>query len=63
MRWIRVRRIAADVSSSAGRIGKVVLEQNPFFRTWRVAFEFEPGGVETPIDLRAYLKSGEEALT
>ena len=55
--------VEADVSSSAGRIGKVVVEKNPFTGTWRVAFGFEPGGVETPIDLRAYLKSGKEALT
>ncbi len=55
--------VEADVSSSAGRIGKVVVEKNPFTGTWRVAFGFEPGDVETPIDLRAYLKSGKEALT
>jgi len=55
--------VEADVSSSAGRIGKVVVEKNPFTGTWRLAFYFEPGGVETPIDLRAYLKSGKEALT
>jgi glucan biosynthesis protein len=27
------------------------------------AITIEPGGVGTPIDLRAYLKSGKEALT
>ena len=40
-----------------------MVEKNPFTGTWRLAFYFEPGGVEMPIDLRAYLKSGKEALT
>jgi glucans biosynthesis protein len=55
--------VEAEVSSSAGRIGKVVVEKNPFTGTWRLVVYFEPGGVEAPIDLRAYLKSGKEALT
>jgi periplasmic glucans biosynthesis protein len=55
--------VEADVSSSAGRIGKVVVEKNLFTGTWRLVVYFEPGGGETPIDLRAYLKSGKEALT
>ncbi len=56
--------VEAEVSSSAGRIGKdVTVEKDPFTATWRLAFYLELGGVETPIDLRAYLKSGKEALT
>ena len=55
--------VAADVSSSAGRIGKVEVYKNLFTGTWRLVFNFEPGDVETPIDLRAYLKSGKEVLT
>ncbi|MDQ3776426.1 MAG: glucan biosynthesis protein [Pseudomonadota bacterium] len=55
--------VEADVSSSAGRIDRVRIVKDPFTATWRLVFAFEPGDVQTPIDLRAYLKSGNEALT
>ncbi|ADJ29387.1 glucan biosynthesis protein G [Nitrosococcus watsonii] len=55
--------VEADISTSQGRIMHPVVHKNPFTNHWRLSFELESEASEKPIDLRAYLKVGEETLS
>ncbi len=56
-------KIEAEVDASSGAIGNVVVHKNTETGGWRLSFELDPGAVESPIELRALLRSGGEALT
>jgi glucans biosynthesis protein len=54
--------IDAVVTSSSGRIDNKVVQRNDFIDGWRVFFEFTPEDAAT-VELRCFLKLGEDALT
>jgi glucans biosynthesis protein len=54
--------IEAVVTASSGTIDNQTVYRNPFIEGWRVSFELKPEG-EAPVELRCFLKSGEDALT
>ena len=54
--------IDAVVTASTGTIDNQTVHRNPFIEGWRVSFELKPED-EAPVELRCFLKSGEDALT
>lgn len=54
--------IEAHVETTPGRIFNLVVYKNPITRNWRLSFKLDPGSEEL-VDLRAYLKAGEETLS
>ncbi len=55
-------QLTVDVSSSVGKLGPAVLEQNSFTDGFRVFFEFTPGE-ETLAELRCVLRSGDTPVS
>jgi periplasmic glucans biosynthesis protein len=45
------------------KLNHASLQKNPLNGTWRLAFTVRPDGTGRPVELRAYLKRGDEALT
>lgn len=56
-------QIEAEVDASAGAVENAIVHKNAETGAWRLSFELDPGQVEAPIELRAWLRSGREALT
>ena len=54
--------VEAVVTASTGRISNQTVQHNDFIDGWRVFFDLKPEG-EAPVELRCFLKSGEDALT
>ena len=54
--------LSARVSASEGEVSNVVLQPHPDIQGWRIAFAFEPKGVEVA-ELRAEMVRGEERLS
>lgn len=54
--------IDAAISTSAGQIVEPRTRRNPETGRWRTSFELAPEG-DKPIELRCYLKSGDDILT
>jgi glucans biosynthesis protein len=54
--------LQASVSASAGQIVNLTTYRNVETGGWRTSFELAPDG-DQPIELRGYLKSGDEFLT
>ena len=55
--------VEAIVNASSGRIKNTVVHKNMLTGDWRLAFELEPDPNQSPVDLRAYLRIGNEVLT
>jgi glucans biosynthesis protein len=55
--------IEAEVSASAGKITNIVVQKNSENDRWRLSFDLEPEKDKDPVELRAMLKSGKDALT
>ncbi|WP_295387560.1 glucan biosynthesis protein [uncultured Thiodictyon sp.] len=54
--------VEAVVTSSSGTLSKSIVQPNPETNGWRLFFELTPdGGV--PVDLRAYLRNGNDVLS
>jgi glucans biosynthesis protein len=56
------QEIQPTVSTSAGEITNLVVYRNAKTGGWRLSFELAPAG-DKPIELRGYLKSGDDVLT
>ncbi|MFN3919436.1 MAG: glucan biosynthesis protein [Methylohalobius sp.] len=56
-------KLEAEVDTSMGAVDNVVVHKNPETGGWRLSFELDPREDESPIELRAFLRSGKEALT
>jgi glucans biosynthesis protein len=54
--------VEAVITASAGTIDNQTVHRNPFIDGWRVFFDVKPTG-STPVELRCFLKSGEDTLT
>jgi glucans biosynthesis protein len=54
--------VEAVVTASTGRIDNQAVQRNDFIGGWRVFFDLKPEG-EAPVEIRCFLKSGEDALT
>jgi glucans biosynthesis protein len=54
--------VEAVVATTAGQLSKPVVQANPETRGWRLFFELTPDG-ETPADLRAFLRHGDDVLS
>ena len=54
--------VEAVVTTSVGTLSKPVVQPNPEARGWRLFFELNPDG-DGPVDLRAYLKKGDDVLS
>jgi glucans biosynthesis protein len=54
--------VEAVITASTGTINHQTVQRNPFIDGWRVFFDLKPQG-NAPIELRCFLKSGEETLT
>jgi glucans biosynthesis protein len=54
--------VEAVVTASAGRVDNQTVQRNDFIDGWRVFFDLKPAG-EAPVELRCFLKVGEDALT
>jgi glucans biosynthesis protein len=54
--------IDAVVTASSGTIDRQTVQKNPYIEGWRVSFELKPEG-EAPVEIRCFLKSGEDTLT
>jgi glucans biosynthesis protein len=54
--------VAAVVSASLGEIDNQSVQKNGFIDGWRVFFELQPDG-NAPVELRCFLKHGDDALT
>jgi periplasmic glucans biosynthesis protein len=54
--------VEAVITASTGRIDNQTVQRNDFIDGWRVFFDLKPQG-EAPVELRCFLKSGEDALT
>ena len=52
----------AYVSTSAGTVSNIVLQQNPEIPGLRASFEFNPSGTELA-ELRLVLKAGEQQIS
>jgi glucans biosynthesis protein len=55
--------VEAEVSASAGKITNIVVQKNGENDRWRLSFDLEPEKDKDPVELRAMLKSGKDALT
>ncbi|GAB6067386.1 glucan biosynthesis protein G [Methylothermus subterraneus] len=62
-RYPESAKLEAQVDASAGAVDYVVVQKNFETGAWRLSFELDPGEAEPPIELRAWLRSGKEALT
>lgn len=56
-------RIEAEIDASSGEVDHKVVQKNLETGAWRLSFELDPKEAESPIELRAMLRSGKEALT
>lgn len=56
-------RVDAVLSASSGQISNTVVHKNLVTGSWRLMFYFEPDPNKDPVDLRAYLKANNHALT
>jgi glucans biosynthesis protein len=56
-------KVEAEVSASSGKIANVVVQKNEENGAWRLCFDLEPEKDKDPVELRAMLKSGKDALT
>jgi glucans biosynthesis protein len=54
--------VEAVVDASPGTLSKPVVQPNPQTKGWRLFFELTPEG-SAPVNLRAYLKNGNDVLT
>ena len=54
--------VDALVSASSGSLSKPVVQANPETKGWRVFFELTPAG-DAPVDLRAFLRNGDDVLS
>ncbi len=54
--------VEAVVASTSGQLSKPVVQFNPESHGWRLFFELTPDG-NTPTDLRAFLRHGDEVLS
>ena len=59
-----VLRAVVSIASGqeSGRIVEQIVTKNPVTDGWRLVFQVEPAG-DDPVELRAYLDLGGEALT
>jgi glucans biosynthesis protein len=55
--------VEADVAVSSGKIMNSVVHKNPENGGWRLSFELVPDKDRDPVELRAFLKAGDEGLT
>ncbi len=55
--------VEADVNVSSGQIMNSVVHKNSENGTWRLSFELVPDKDRNPVELRAFLKVGDEVLT
>lgn len=55
--------VEAVVSTSSGRVSDTVVHKNVITGDWRLMFDFRPDQGQDPVDLRAYLKVGNQVLT
>jgi glucans biosynthesis protein len=55
--------VQAEVSASSGKISNSVVHKNDETGGWRLSFDLEPEPEKDPVELRAMLKSGNDALT
>jgi glucans biosynthesis protein len=55
--------ISADVGSSSGQIANVKIEKNADLDVWRVSFDLTLEEDKDPVELRAVLKAGADALS
>jgi glucans biosynthesis protein len=62
-RFSEKARVEADLSSSSGRIGNVVVHKNTETGDWRMSFDLAPEKDKDPVELRGLLKSDGEILT
>jgi glucans biosynthesis protein len=56
-------KLQAQLDASAGAVSNVVVHKNFETGAWRLSFELDTSEAELPIELRAWLRSGKEALT
>jgi glucans biosynthesis protein len=54
--------LEAVVTASSGTIDNKAIQRNAFIDGWRVFFELRPDGT-APVELRCFLKLGQDALT
>lgn len=54
--------VAARVTANQGTVSNIVLQRHPDIQGWRIAFAFEPNGLDIA-ELRAELIRGEERLS
>ncbi|MGF1615931.1 MAG: glucan biosynthesis protein [Gammaproteobacteria bacterium] len=55
--------VEAVVSASSGELVNRVVQPNPHTKGWRLFFELIPDGDPRPVDLRAFLRLGTDAVT
>ncbi len=56
--------VTGEVSAGEGAtVEGVVAQRNPYDNTWRLAFELKPDGTGRPVELRAFLRRGDDVLT
>ncbi|MBM4202265.1 MAG: glucan biosynthesis protein, partial [Gammaproteobacteria bacterium] len=55
--------LSADVGSSSGQIGNVLVEKNDALGVWRVSFDLDREEDKDPVELRAVLKAGTDVLS
>jgi glucans biosynthesis protein len=51
-----------SVGEGATFVG-VNTQRSPYDNTWRLAFEIKPDGSGKPVELRAFLRKGDDVLT
>ncbi len=56
-------KLEAQLDASAGTLSNVVVHKNFETGAWRLSFELDTSEAEPPVELRAWLRSGKEALT
>lgn len=56
-------KVEAIVTTSGGQISSAIAHRNPFLPGWRLFFELTPPSGPEAVDLRAYLKLGNDVLT
>jgi glucans biosynthesis protein len=54
--------IDAVIDASRGEISNIVVEPVADTGRWRIQFDLDAGGAQ-PVELRAYLRAGDRALT
>jgi glucans biosynthesis protein len=58
-----VASVEAAVSASAGTLSRAVTQRNPYTGGLRVHFELTPPADDTPVELRAFLRRGQDYLS